>query len=62
VGAAFADFKCPACAVLKTDIFPKLKVDYIDTGQISFSFLNFPLPIGDDSWIAAIATECVYLY
>ncbi len=56
----FADFKCPACAVFKTDIFPQLKANYIDTGRIRFSFLNFPLPIGEDSWTAAVATECVY--
>ena len=56
----FADFKCPACSVFKTQVFPDLKANYIDTGKIRFSFLNFPLPIGPDSWIAANAVECVY--
>jgi len=56
----FADFKCPACSVFKTQVFPDLKADYIDTGKIRFSFLNFPLPIGPDSWTAANAVECVY--
>lgn len=56
----FADFKCPACAVFNRDIFPQVKSNYIDTGQARFSFLNFPLPIGQDSWTAANAVECVY--
>ena len=56
----FADFKCPACSVFKTQVFPQLKSDYIDTGKIRFSFLNFPLPLGPDSWTAANAVECVY--
>ncbi len=56
----FADFKCPACAMFNDDVFPRLKSNYIDTGQVRFSFLNFPLPIGQDSWTAANAVECVY--
>jgi protein-disulfide isomerase len=27
---------------------------------VEFAFLNFPLPLGQDSWTAADAAECVY--
>lgn len=56
----FGDFKCPACKSFHDQVFPQLKSNYIDTGQIQFAFLNFPLPLGQDSWTAADAAECVY--
>jgi len=56
----FGDFKCPACKAFHDQVFPQLKSNYIDTGQIEFTFLNFPLPLGQDSWTAADAAECVY--
>lgn len=56
----FADFKCPACKTFETTVFPQLKQDYIDTGKVQFFFINFPLPLGIDSYTAADAAECVY--
>lgn len=56
----FGDFKCPACKAFHEQVFPQLESDYIESGQIEFAFLNFPLPLGQDSWTAADAAECVY--
>jgi protein-disulfide isomerase len=56
----FGDFKCTACKYFEEHAFPQLKEVYIDMGKIEFFFLNFPLPIGNDSYTAAYAAECVY--
>lgn len=57
---AFEDFKCPACKGFEETIFPRLEQDYIKPGKIKFYFVNFPIPLGQDSITAAIAGECVY--
>jgi protein-disulfide isomerase len=56
----FGDFKCTACKYFEDEVFPQLKEEYIDMGRIEFYFINFPLPIGNDSYTAAYAAECVY--
>ncbi len=56
----FGDFKCPACKAFHEQAFPQLESNYINSGQIQFAFLNFPLPLGEDSWTAADGAECVY--
>ncbi|MFJ5964572.1 DsbA family protein [Bacillus sp. NPDC093026] len=57
----FGDYKCPSCKAFEKDIFPKLKADYIDNGDVSFSFINFPLPVhGKGTVLAALASEEVW--
>ncbi|MES1034382.1 DsbA family protein [Bacillus pumilus] len=57
----FGDYKCPSCKSFETDIFPKLKADYIDKGDVSFSFINLPLLVhGDGAVLAALASEEVW--
>ncbi|EPX77788.1 DsbA family protein [Litoreibacter arenae] len=34
----YASFTCPHCATFHTNVFPKLKKDYIDTGKVKFVF------------------------
>lgn len=34
----YASFTCPHCQRFHTDVFPKLKADYIDTGKIKFTY------------------------
>ncbi|WP_186819796.1 thioredoxin domain-containing protein, partial [Bacillus tropicus] len=36
----FGDYKCPSCKVFNSDIFPKIKKDFIDKGDVKFSFVN----------------------
>ncbi len=55
----FADFKCPACKLFHDQVFPQLKREYLDTGQVEFFFLNFQF-LGPDSTTAGIAAECIY--
>src|SRR5699024_1262403 len=55
----FGDFKCPACKVWGTDIFPQLVNDYIETGKVKFSFINV-LFHGEESKLGSLAAESVY--
>ena len=39
----YASMTCPHCANFYTEVFPKLKEKYIDTGKARFIFREFPL-------------------
>ena len=34
----YASFTCPHCATFHTDVFKRLKADYIDTGKVEFTY------------------------
>ncbi len=53
----WADFRCPFCERLFTDVEPNLKKDYIDTGKVQFYFRHFAF-LGPASTVAANAAEC----
>lgn len=55
----FGDYRCPYCREFEMSTFPQLKENYIDTGQIKFSFINLAF-LGQGSEQAANAGECVY--
>lgn len=55
----FGDYKCPACREWSEYIFPQLKKDFIDTGKISFSYINV-LFHGDESILGSLAGEAVW--
>lgn len=55
----FGDYKCPSCKQWGETIYPKLKRDYIDTGDVSFSYINV-LFHGQESILASLASESVY--
>lgn len=57
--ATFEDFKCPACRRFEEEVFPRLKREFVETGQVELFFINLPF-IGPDSTTAAIAGECAY--
>ncbi|MDI4646592.1 DsbA family protein [Cohnella hashimotonis] len=57
----FGDFKCTTCKYFNDEIYPKLKTDFIDTGKISLSFMNFTIISPQtDSRTAALAAQAVY--
>ena len=39
----YSSLTCPHCAAFHTDILPKLKEDFIDTGKMRFILRDFPL-------------------
>lgn len=55
----FGDYKCPFCRQFETEVFPQLKSNYIDNGQVKFKFVNYAF-LGASSDRAAVAGECVY--
>ena len=42
---AYESLTCSHCADFHKDIYPKLKIDYIDTGLAKIEFRHFPLDI-----------------
>lgn len=55
----FGDFKCPACKNWGETIFPQLQKDFIEPGDVKFSFVNV-LFHGEESAIASTAAEAIY--
>lgn len=55
----FGDYKCPSCKYWGDHIFPQLKEKYIDTGIVTFSYINV-LFHGDESLLASLAGESVF--
>ena len=41
----YASMTCPHCAAFNTEVFPKIKSEYIDPGKIRYVFREFPLDI-----------------
>jgi protein-disulfide isomerase len=39
----YASMTCPHCADFQTNVFPKLKAQYIDTGKVRYMLREFPL-------------------
>jgi len=39
----FTDYECPYCRSFYTQVFPKLKKEYVDTGIVQFISKNLPL-------------------
>lgn len=54
----FADFECPACAQFFTLTEPDVRTRLIETGQISYTFMDFPLPMHPNTWPASNAAAC----
>ena len=53
----FADFRCPFCEKLFTEVESQLIKDYVDTGKVQFAFRNYAF-LGPASVVAANAAEC----
>lgn len=55
----FGDYRCPYCRRFEQSTFPRLKDEYIDTGEIKFYYVNYAF-LGPGSQDAAVAAECFY--
>jgi len=53
----FSDFKCPYCGRFSTETLPRLREQYINTGQVRFAYKHFAI-LGPESNRIAEATEC----
>ncbi|MBI5183813.1 MAG: DsbA family protein [Nitrospinae bacterium] len=54
----FSEFQCPYCARFHNQIFPKIKMEYIDTGKLFYIFRDYPLSIHKDAEKSAEAANC----
>jgi protein-disulfide isomerase len=54
----FADFECPACAQFYTLTEPDIRTRLVETGQVRYTFMDFPLPIHKNTWPASNAAAC----
>lgn len=54
----FADFECPACAQFFTLTEPDVKARLVETGQIRYTFMDFPLAMHPNTWPASNAAAC----
>jgi len=54
----FTDYQCPACARHVTELLPRLKRDYIDTGKLRYILHDFPLAIHGQAKYAAVVANC----
>ncbi len=54
----FADFECPACAQFFTLTEPDVKARLVATGQIKYTFMDFPLAMHPNTWPASNAAAC----
>ncbi len=54
----FADFECPACAQFFTLTEPDVRKRLVETGQVRYTFMDFPLPMHPNTWPASNAAAC----
>src|SRR5215208_112342 len=54
----FADFECPACGQFFVLTEPDVRARLIETGLISYRFLDYPLPAHRNTWAASNAAAC----
>jgi protein-disulfide isomerase len=53
----FASMSCPHCAAFEQNVFPMLRSNYIDTGEVRYVFREFPLDIKAAS--ASVLARCI---
>ncbi len=55
---AFADFECPACGQFFVLTEPDVRQRLVETGEISYRYIDFPLPGHRNTWPASNAAAC----
>lgn len=45
----FEDYSCPGCGQYNRQLFPLIKDEYIDTGDIAYEYYDYPLPVDLES-------------
>lgn len=54
----FYDFECSYCLQFHNQVLPKLKKDYIDTGEVLYVVKDLPLKNHKNAYQAAVAANC----
>jgi protein-disulfide isomerase len=53
-----ADFQCPFCAQFANGVSARLDSAYVKPGKVQWVFVNLPLPMHPNAWVAAEAAVC----
>jgi protein-disulfide isomerase len=54
----FGDFECPQCGRFATLTEPDVRTRLVNTGQIRWRYIDFPLEMHRNTWNASIAAAC----
>jgi protein-disulfide isomerase len=54
----FADFECPGCGQFATVTEPDVRTKLIETGEVRFRYMDYPLPIHQNTMAASLAAAC----
>jgi protein-disulfide isomerase len=54
----FGDFECPSCGQFATLTEPDVVSRLVNTGQIRFRYIDFPLQMHKNTWDASLAAAC----
>ena len=54
----FADFECPACGQFAVLTEPDVRHRLVESGQVSYRFFDFPLPVHQNTLVASMAAAC----
>jgi protein-disulfide isomerase len=54
----FADFECPACERFTSITEPDVRARFVNSGQIRMRFIDFPLPVHQNTWNASRSAAC----
>jgi protein-disulfide isomerase len=54
----FSDFECPYCAQFATVTEPDVRKRLVETGEASFRYYDYPLPMHGNTWPASHAAMC----
>jgi protein-disulfide isomerase len=52
----YASLSCPHCAKFNTEVLPRLKTEYIDTGKVRWVYRDYPL--NNPAYLAAVLAHC----
>jgi protein-disulfide isomerase len=53
------DFACPHCKTFSLEVFPRIREQYVATGDVRFEHHDFPIPVREWAWGAASASRAV---
>lgn len=54
------DFSCPHCKTFSLDVVPKIREEYVSSGEVRYEHHDFPIPVRDWAWGAASAGRAVH--
>lgn len=57
---AWEDYVCPHCATFALDVVPKIRANFVDSGDVRYAHHDFPLPMSEKwSWAIPSAARGV---